>query len=114
MRNEDITIYGDGTQRRTFCYVSDNVDTCIEALKTNAVINEVINVGGEEEIKIIDLAKKIIEITNSSSNIIHLPPLKEGDMTRRLPDNSKMKKILKRDLLSLDEGILKTYEKLTL
>ena len=54
---------------------------------------------------ILELAKQIIKITNSKSEIIFLPPLKDGDMTRRQPDNSKMKKILGRDLLGLSEGI---------
>ena len=65
------------------------------------------NVGGEKEIKILDLAKMIIEATNSSSKIIHLPPLKDGDMSRRCPDNSKMRNILGRDLVTVKEGINK-------
>jgi len=105
LNNEDITIYGDGSQTRTFCYVDDNINTCIKALENNLVVNEVINIGGGEELEIIDLATKIIEIVGSSSKIIHLPPLKEGDMTRRLPDNSKMKEILGGKLIPLEEGI---------
>jgi len=107
LRNEDITIYGDGSQTRTFCYVDDNVDTCIKALNENKIINDVINVGGEIIISIKNLAEKIIEITKSKSIITHLPPLKDGDMARRQPDNSKMKMLLGRELITLEEGIKK-------
>ena len=55
-------------------------------------MNDVINIGGAQEITILELAKLIISKTNSKSKIIHLPPLPEGDMSRRMPDNSKMKK----------------------
>ncbi|MGY6562190.1 MAG: NAD-dependent epimerase/dehydratase family protein [Luteibaculaceae bacterium] len=110
LRNEDITIYGDGTQTRTFCYVDDNVETCVRALYENKVVNDVINIGGDELWHIKDLAKEIIRITGSQSKLIHLPPLPEGDMTRRQPDNSKMRKILGRDLITLEEGIKKMLE----
>ena len=105
LTNQDITIYGDGSQTRTFCYVADNINTCIKILKENLMINDVINIGGAKEYKIIDVARLIIEKLNSKSKIIHLPPLKEGDMTRRMPDNSKMKKIIQNDLISLDQGL---------
>jgi nucleoside-diphosphate-sugar epimerase len=105
LKNEDITIYGDGSQTRTFCYVDDNVDACLKCLSDNLYVNDVLNIGGEKEVQIIDLAKTIIKATNSSSKIVHLPPLKEGDMTRRCPDNSKMKKILNRELITIEEGV---------
>ena len=69
------------------------------------MLNDVINIGGAKEYKILDVAKLIIEKLNSKSNIIHLPSLKEGDMTRRMPDNSKMLKIIQNDLISLDQGL---------
>lgn len=105
LKNEDITIFGDGTQTRTFCFCDDNVDACLATLKEGKYINDVINIGGEHEVQIIDLAKKIIEITGSSSKIVHLPPLEEGDMARRCPDNSKMKELLNRELIPFEEGI---------
>lgn len=107
LKNEPIYIYGDGLQTRSFCYVDDNIDTCIKALTENKCINDVLNVGSDIEMTVLDLAKKIIAISKSSSQIIHLDPLKEGDMLRRCPDVSKMKTILERELLSLDEGIIK-------
>ena len=105
LNNQDITVYGDGSQTRTFCYVDDNIDSCVKILDENKVVNDIINIGGDVVIKIIDLAIMIIELTNSSSKIINLPPLKDGDMTRRQPDNTKMLSILGRDLLSVEEGI---------
>jgi UDP-glucose 4-epimerase len=105
--NEPITLYGDGLQTRSFCYVDDNIDTCIKAMVSNQCVNDVVNVGSDKEITILDLAKTIIKITNSKSEIIHLPALEEGDMTRRCPDTTKMKSILGRELLSLEEGIQK-------
>jgi nucleoside-diphosphate-sugar epimerase len=105
LKNESITIYGDGLQSRTFCYVDDNVDACLRAAYDNFVVNDVVNIGNDNEITIIDLAHKIIELTNSKSIITYLPPLKEGDMQRRLPDIAKMKDLLNRPLTSIEEGI---------
>ena len=105
LKNEDIGIYGDGSQTRTFCYVHDNVDTCIAILEKDLEMNDVINIGGEVVVTILELAQLIIEETNSSSKIIYLEPLAEGDMTRRQPDNSKMRKILGRPLLTIREGV---------
>ncbi|MES2837331.1 MAG: NAD-dependent epimerase/dehydratase family protein [Bacteroidota bacterium] len=105
LKNEDIEVYGDGSQTRTFCFVDDNVDACLEAFYKNKFVNDVVNIGGENEVTILDLAKKIISITNSKSKIVHLPPLEEGDMTRRKPDISKMKELLPRAPLPLDEGL---------
>ena len=105
LRGDDITIYGDGSQTRTFCYVDDNVNACMKIFQENHALNDVINIGGAKEYKIIDVAKTIINISGSSSKIIHLPPLPEGDMTRRMPDNTKMLKILNKELISLEDGI---------
>jgi UDP-glucuronate decarboxylase len=103
--NKDITIYGDGSQTRTFCYIDDNVDSCLAAFYDDKYINDVVNVGGVDELPIVDLAKLIIKITGSSSKIIHLEALEEGDMTRRQPDTAKMKKLLKREPVTLEEGL---------
>jgi nucleoside-diphosphate-sugar epimerase len=110
LKNQDITIYGDGKQTRTFCYIKDNIDACAAALHENMFINDVVNVGGEKEISIFELAKTIINLTGSSSKIVHLDPLEEGDMTRRQPDTSKMKLLLKREPIALEEGIKKILE----
>ncbi len=110
MNNEPITIYGDGSQTRTFCYKDDNVEACVNALYHNKHLNDTVNIGSDIELPIIDLAKTIIDITKSKSELVYLPPLKEGDMTRRRPDISKMKALLGRPMTLLDEGIAKTIE----
>jgi UDP-glucose 4-epimerase len=110
LRNEPITIYGDGSQTRTFCYVDDNVDACYAAFEKNLHINDVINVGGNKEVSILELANLIIKITGTKSEIVHLPPLQEGDMTRRLPDTTKMLNLLNRETLNLEEGIRKVLD----
>jgi UDP-glucose 4-epimerase len=110
LNNEDITVYGDGLQTRTFCYIDDNLDACLTTLYQDKYNNEVYNIGNDVVITIKELAETIIELTNSSSKIIHLPPLKEGDMTKRQPDISKMKELLSRDLLPYRDGIKKILE----
>lgn len=110
LKNENITIYGSGSQTRTFCYVDDNIDTTIAVLNNNDSANETLNIGSNVEVSILELAKKIIALTNSSSAIIYLPPLKEGDMTRRLPDVTKMKTYLQRELTPLETGIKKLID----
>ena len=107
LKNKDITIYGDGTQSRTFTYVDDTIDASLACLFKNEVVNDVINIGNDIPITMLDLAKLIISITKSKSKIVFLPPLKEGDMTRRQPDNTKMRQLLNRPLVSLEEGIQK-------
>jgi len=111
LKDEDITIYGDGKQTRTFCYIEDNLDATMNAFMKNKYINDVVNIGNDIETTILELAEKIIKITKSKSKIIHLPPLPEGDMTRRKPDISKMKKLLGRKLFPLEKGIKKVIEK---
>ena len=90
MNNEDITIYGDGSQTRTFCYFEDNIEACVNAFENNHHINDVINIGNDHETSILQLAKTIIAATNSRSKIVHFPPLKEGDMTKRQPDTTNV------------------------
>lgn len=110
LKGKDITVYGDGKQSRTFCYIDDNVTATINALYDDSTIGQVINIGNDKEMTIIGLAEKIIEISGSKSKVVHLPPLKEGDMSRRQPDITKMKKLLKRELTPLDQGIKKLIE----
>lgn len=102
-----ITIYGNGSQTRTFCYIEDNTSCVLKILEENLVVNDVINIGNEKNYTILQVAETIINLTGSKSRVEFLPPLKEGDMTRRQPDASKMLKILNRELLPLEEGIKK-------
>jgi UDP-glucose 4-epimerase len=103
--NQPIPVYGHGGQTRTFCYITDNTDCTVRILEGNLMVNEVINIGSETDVTILELAELIIRLTGSKSRVEFLPPLKEGDMTRRKPDASKMRGILARDLLSLETGI---------
>jgi len=105
LKNRDIIIYGDGMQTRTFTYVDDTVKVCNEIFKKNLLVNDVINIGSNELLAIKDLAELIIRLTASSSKLNHVPPLKEGDMTRRQPDNSKMRAILNKELITIEEGV---------
>jgi nucleoside-diphosphate-sugar epimerase len=110
LKNRDITIYGDGSQTRTFTYVEDTIQVLYEIFEKKLLVNDVINIGSDQLIKIKDLASLIIKLTGSASKLIHLPPLKEGDMTRRQPDNSKMREILKKDLITVEEGVKRMVE----
>jgi UDP-glucose 4-epimerase len=105
LKGEDITIFGDGMQTRTFCYIDDNIQACYNAFKNNEVMNDVINIGNDNEMTVIDLAKTIIRLSKSTSKIVYLPPLEEGDMSRRNPDISKMKKLLGRELTDIETGL---------
>lgn len=109
MKHQDIHIFGDGAQTRTFCYINDNIEATynkfMEAVASGNGDNEVINIGSDNETTILDLARLIVAKTNSKSRIIHVDPLPEGDMHRRLPDVSKMKRLLRREPVPLEEGI---------
>jgi len=105
LKGEDIQIYGDGSQTRTFCYVSDNIDATTHAFYSNMFVNDVVNIGGEIELPILDLAKMIVRLSGSKSKIIHLPALEEGDMTRRRPDITKMKALLKGPMIPIEKGL---------
>jgi UDP-glucose 4-epimerase len=110
LEGRDIPVRGKGTQTRTFCYIDDNIDFTDIILRKSLFENEVVNVGNDNEHTITDLAKLIREITGSRSKIVHLPALPEGDMTRRKPDLTRMKSVLKRELISLEEGVTKMVD----
>ncbi|MFW5687493.1 MAG: NAD-dependent epimerase/dehydratase family protein [Bacteroidota bacterium] len=105
LKNEPIPIYGDGMQTRTFCFIDDNIEATTRAFYNDEYVNDVVNIGSDFEITIIDLAKMIIRLTGSSSTIEFRPPLPEGDMKRRFPDITKMRKLLNRELISMEDGI---------
>lgn len=105
LANKDITIYGDGTQTRTFCFIEDNLDACVKAMESDLIVNDVANIGNGDIVTIMELAETIIRLTNSQSKIIYLPPLEEGDMTRRQPDIAKMSQLLGRSFTPLEKGI---------
>lgn len=113
LKNEDITIYGDGSQTRTFCYIDDNTSACLNTLNDERFANDVFNIGNDQIVTIKELAETVIRTTNSQSKIVYLPPLPEGDMTRRQPDISKMRQLLKRDLMTLEEGIKRVVQQIS-
>jgi UDP-glucuronate decarboxylase len=93
LTNKDITIYGEGSQTRSFCYIDDMVDGIIKMMNTNDKIIGPINLGNPDEISILNLAKKITEITNSNSKIV-FKELPEDDPKRRCPNIDIAKNIL--------------------
>lgn len=105
LKGEDITIYGDGRQTRTFCYIDDNVEATTNAFKNGEVVNDVANIGNDLETSVLELANLVVQLTGSRSKIVHLPPLEVGDMTRRKPDIARMRALLGRDLLPLRTGL---------
>jgi UDP-glucose 4-epimerase len=107
MENKPITIFGDGQQTRTFCYIDDHLEATVSCLLNNLFIDDVVNIGNDQEISVLELANTIKHITGSSSEIVHLDPLADGDMTRRQPDIDKMKCLLKRPFTSLEGGLKK-------
>ena len=110
LRDEPLTVYGDGSQTRSFCYIDDLVEGIFIATMKEGLEGEVFNLGNPEEYPIIELAKKIIEITGSNSSIEFLP-LPEDDPKRRCPDITKAKNILGWEpKISLDEGLKLTIE----
>lgn len=102
---EDIPVNGDGSQTRTFSYIDDTVEATLRAHYDARYVNETVNIGNDEEMTVLELARRIIKATKSDSEIVHLPPLPEGDMARRRPDNRKMKALLNRPLTSIEEGV---------
>ena len=94
LQNQDITIYGDGMQTRSFCYRDDLIEAMIRMMNTPHEITGPINIGNPGEFTILELAEMVIELTGSSSKIIR-QPLPQDDPRQRRPDITKAKEILK-------------------
>ena len=106
--NQPITVYGDGTQTRSFTYVSDTVDA-INLLMEKGKLGEVYNIGNDAETRIIDIAKIIKERSRSPSDIV-FEKLPENDPLRRAADISKMRNLGWKHRTTLGEGIEKTID----
>lgn len=105
LSNKPITIFGDGTQTRSFCYVTDQVEGLLKLAFSERAEGEVVNIGNDREITILELAKLIKELTKSSSEI-EFHPLPKDDPMRRKPDISKAKKLLGwKPEVELEEGL---------
>ncbi len=111
LKGEDITIYGKGNQTRSFQYVDDLVEGMIRMMNTDDSVTGPINIGNPGEFSILDLANKIIDITNSKSQLI-FKPLPEDDPMQRKPDISLAKKTLNNwePKIPLEKGLLKVIE----
>ena len=108
LKNEPITIYGDGNQSRSFCYVSDLVEGIYKLLMKKESVDSPINIGNPNEFTIKQLAEAIIKITNSQSKLIN-NPLPQDDPKQRRPDISLASKLLNwQPTVQLEEGIRKT------
>ena len=99
LRNEPLTVYGDGNQTRTFTYVKDVVWALTRLIEKETAFGQVYNVGGIEEISILDLAQRIIKATDSSSKIQFIPYEKAfgkdfEDMQRRVPSIEKINNLI--------------------
>ena len=108
IKNKDITIYGDGKQTRSFCFVDDLINAMLLIMDTSDDFTGPINIGNPNESTIQELAEKIVELTNSNSQII-FKPLPEDDPKQRRPDISTVKeKINWEPKTNLDDGLKKT------
>ena len=110
LRGEDITIYGDGKQTRSFQYVDDLVEGMVRMMDTRDEFLGPVNIGNPGEFTMLELAEKVIELTNSSSKII-FKPLPQDDPRQRKPDITKARELLNwQPTTPLREGLVKTIE----
>jgi len=108
LKGKDLTIYGDGTQTRSFCYISDMVEGILKMMESSEP--GPINLGNPDEYRVLDLAKKIIALTSSKSKIT-FRPLPQDDPTKRKPDITLAKKKLGwKPKIPLEEGLKQTIE----
>jgi len=109
LQGQPLTVYGEGSQTRSFCYVSDLIEGLVK-LMDEPNFRDPVNLGNPEEFTILNLAEKILKLTNSRSTIVH-KPLPADDPTRRCPNISLAKdKLGWQPKVSLEEGLLKTIE----
>jgi nucleoside-diphosphate-sugar epimerase len=111
LASQPLTVYGDGSQRRCFCHVEDVVEALVGLMETEESYGEVVNVGTQEEISILDLATRVIDIAGSDSQIAMIPfeeAYEEGfeDMHRRVPDIDKVEAMIGWQPTRVLEGII--------
>jgi len=110
LENKDITVYGDGTQTRSFCYVDDMIEGFIKMMNATDDFTGPVNLGNPDEFTIYELAEKIIEITGSKSKIV-FKPLPQDDPMQRKPDIELASKMLDWEPgIKLEEGLRKTID----
>ena len=108
LKNKNLIINGDGKQTRTFLYIDDNIFLTTSIFFKKKFINDVVNIGNDNEITIENLAKKIKKLLNSKSKIIYGKALKDGDMKRRKPSLKRINIIKKQKFINLEKGIIET------
>ena len=110
LKGENISIYGDGGQTRSFCYVDDLIDGMVRMMDSREDFTGPVNIGNPGEFTILQLAQKVIELTNSSSQIIY-QPLPSDDPMQRKPDITLARKELGWEPhIQLEEGLIKTID----
>ena len=110
LQGDDITIYGEGEQTRSFCYVSDLIDGIVSLMEFDGLYSGPINLGNSDEMTIRQLAEKLIEMTGSHSKIVK-KPLPQDDPTQRSPDISKAKDLLGWvPMVALHQGLAQTIK----
>jgi UDP-glucuronate decarboxylase len=110
LKGEDITVYGDGSQSRSFCFVDDLVDGIVKMMGTEKGFNGPVNLGNPVEFTIMELAEKVLELTDSKSKIV-FKPLPQDDPKQRCPDISLAKsKFNWEPYIKLEDGLMKTIE----
>ncbi|MBW2663162.1 MAG: SDR family oxidoreductase [Deltaproteobacteria bacterium] len=110
LKNEDITVYGDGSQTRSFCYVDDLIDGFVRMMNSRDGFTGPVNMGNPDEFTILELAEKVIDIIGSQSKIIH-EPLPSDDPKQRKPDITLAKQELGWEpKIKLEDGLVKTIE----
>ncbi|MFT6557001.1 UDP-glucuronic acid decarboxylase family protein [Sneathiella sp.] len=108
LKNEPISIYGDGQQTRSFCYVDDLIDGMVRLMATPDTVTGPINVGNPDEVTILDLARLVIDLTGSKSELIY-KPLPQDDPLQRCPDIGRAKKYMNwTPEIALEDGLRKT------
>ena len=108
LKGEPITIYGDGRQTRSFCYVDDLIEGFLRLMATDDTVTGPINIGNPGEFTILELAEKVIALTGSKSDLVHRP-LPENDPIQRQPDITKARSVLGWEpTVALDDGLKKT------
>ena len=109
LKGEGVTVFGDGSQTRSFCYVADMVTGLLRLAGKEKLAGQAANIGSMVETNIIDLAQKIIQISSSKSRV-EFRPFPPGDHVRRLPDGSKARMILEwGPVITLEEGLDRTF-----
>ncbi|MBC7404559.1 MAG: NAD-dependent epimerase/dehydratase family protein, partial [Cytophaga sp.] len=110
LRNEDITIYGDGSQTRSFCFVDDLIEAMIRTMETPDTFTGPVNIGNPVEFNILQLANSVIKLVGSKSSLIHMP-LPAVDPKQRKPDISLAHSALNwSPAVGLEEGLKKSID----